>query len=83
MNFEMEMEKAINDICNKRLSDVKKGIFDHRIYYHTAFRNNKQFKAYGGKYEPLFKKWYLLSNNPNIEIVDTVFTRIEFIDQRY
>lgn len=82
MNFEMEMEKSINDICNKRLSDTKKGIYNERIYYYTAFRNNKQFKAYGGRYEPFFKKWYIWTNNPNVLVIDTLFTRVEVFDQQ-
>lgn len=76
MNFEMEIEKMMNDICNKK--DARKEYYECRIYYYTAFRNNKQFKAFGGRYEPFFKKWYLVNGNPNVEEVDALFTRMEF-----
>ena len=73
--MECTYEKAINHICNNSFS--KTDIYAGRIYFHTTFRDNKKSKSFGMRYEPILKKWYILSNNPNVRIVDTLFTRID------
>ena len=47
-----------------------------RIYYDVKFEDKEKIKAFGGRWDTYYKKWYVFNNNVNKDEINKIFTTI-------
>ena len=45
-----------------------------KIYYNVSYSDKDKIKSYGGRFDPIYNKWYINDDNKNKNIVSSKWT---------
>jgi uncharacterized protein YkuJ len=45
-----------------------------KIYYNVTYSDKDKIKSYGGRFDPIYNKWYINNDNKNMNIVSSKWT---------